>query len=1050
MAQEVNGDRNIVIGSIINGDGTINIISGNPLSEKEFDVKSYREKLVTEHSKWLKRFVHLNGKQGFEEIPLFAEEADWGFEINESKITEKRQGTIENLRNELIKENCYKMVITGEAGMGKSTTLKYLALKDALDQNKNIPIYIELKLLVSGLSIEDYILKEYGNYGIKKDYLLQLFEEGRVNLYFDGLNEIAASFKISIYNDIKNIIKKYTKVFVLISTRKRDYINDFGKAPMFILQKMNASQIKKFIFENTETEDVRNFALLKIDNNNDWETLLGTPLILFMFLKLAKRSLSTKEEFPNDESKMIIKFIKHLYIWEKENDIGFDSTEFHLIISHFAFRSIQVKGNTNSGMKFGEINHILKEYDAKFSIKDINSFLNKAEELNLIVKDGGDIFSFAHQTYQETLAGDQINRTSTDIPVSYFSDSRYFELIKRATGLLEGEERNKRLEVIAANNIVLSAICKMTCYDEEEYISDFIIDIAIKNINNGVNIGMAFLALLEMQEYLIVSDLLTQKYHILIPDKTLILHILKNEDYFKVLRILSGNTPKSLLKEIFDAIKYNNINVDVEYYNSLLRIADQQDIWQIFDEMEVLGIVPNLITLELICSTNNFDRLKDIYDRIVKNNKEGKDILPKVYLRKLISLSSDYITALSYFKEILALHEYDIDNNNYLETILSAHSKEKIKSKKREKLILASTAHLIKLSDSESLALHWYNISLLINRNRLSFPNFFQYCKKINSEEKLVLLLLENIDYFKNIEKNKSVEHYDALFFYVVKYIRTDELKFEILSNLVKLDYPIQVETILYVLSTSKHQKTIDLCMSIVSNEANKDVEINSKFLTTIINNINFENSIKLFQKSVDKENIILYNVLIKRSPSFEDGKKILDMLLEKNLAPDVFSLAPLLKKVSDPASLFQLCSICSKYNIDPDQTMIENINNTINGDILFFRAYYKDNLQHLYYNLSKSWITTLEKTQISTSMPDIFECEIIHITRDRVYVKIKEEQRKCSIGIHDLSFDKINNIRTFKYKGVKLHIGRIIKAKLINIDRIHGLNLSLKDVNGT
>ena len=127
---------------------------------------------------------------------------------------------------------------------------------------------------------------------------------------------------------------------------------------------------------------------------------------------------------------------------------------------------------------------------------------------------------------------------------------------------------------------------------------------------------------------------------------------------------------------------------------------------------------------------------------------------------------------------------------------------------------------------------------------------------------------------------------------------------------------------------------------------------------------------------------------------------------------------------------------------------MKENINNIINVNLISFRKYYKDNLQYLAQNLSKSWIEILEETQISINIPDIFECEIIHITHDRVFVKIKGEQRKCSISIHELSFDKINNIRSFKYKGVKLHVGRIIKAKLINIDQIHGLNLSLKDVN--
>lgn len=64
------------------------------------------------------------------------------------------------------------------------------------------------------------------------------------------------------------------------------------------------------------------------------------------------------------------------------------------------------------------------------------------------------------------------------IPTEYYTNHKYFEMIRRATGLLDSEQRENRIKDIAEHNILLAAQCKVTCVDEEIELVDFLITIA--------------------------------------------------------------------------------------------------------------------------------------------------------------------------------------------------------------------------------------------------------------------------------------------------------------------------------------------------------------------------------------------------------------------------------------------------------------------------------------------------------------------------------------------------------------------------------------------
>jgi hypothetical protein len=67
------------------------------------------------------------------------------------------------------------------------------------------------------------------------------------------------------------------------------------------------------------------------------------------------------------------------------------------------------------------------------------------------------------------------------IPTEYYTNPKYFEMIRRATGLLDSEQREKRIKKIAEHNILLAAQCKVTCVDEEFELVNFLTKIAEKD-----------------------------------------------------------------------------------------------------------------------------------------------------------------------------------------------------------------------------------------------------------------------------------------------------------------------------------------------------------------------------------------------------------------------------------------------------------------------------------------------------------------------------------------------------------------------------------------
>lgn len=367
------------------------------------DLTDYLQKQTQLFKIWQSRFVHIEGKKDFAEVELYLKEQVEDDDENK-EIKEPRNGTIDYLRKKIAEK---QMVILGEVGMGKSTTLQYLHFKDAQIalQNKNvlIPIYFELKNLTDK---DDILQKIIDRIGKDKDFTLDMLKKGRFSICLDGLNEIEKNIKVKVFTQLKNLLSDFPNNFYLITSRPQGYQREFDnllqnqKIPVFVLQKMQDKQITEFL--NKNGKDVKDYIETEIKANDRLKKIVQTPLMLIMLITVVQK----EGKIPSEKGKIIRAFMFSLYDREQKQIIDFDKDIFHLLLCYLAFQTRDLTGS-NSGLDRDEwILPILEKRKKDLGLtNNLLDFLRKAMDLNILVNDGNQ-YSFTHELYQEYYAAE--------------------------------------------------------------------------------------------------------------------------------------------------------------------------------------------------------------------------------------------------------------------------------------------------------------------------------------------------------------------------------------------------------------------------------------------------------------------------------------------------------------------------------------------------------------------------------------------------------------------------------------------------------------------
>ena len=360
---------------------------------EQTDFKSYASNIVRELSGKAKMTVELDSEENLAHMDLFAVE-----QVEEDKTA--RKGTVRSLMANLAEK---RMILWGEAGAGKTTSIEYLAYLDAQeylkDQTKKIPVVIYLGSTVNEhCTVTEYIQRKLD---INNETVQRLLRTGKINLYLDGCNEIPMTemnmLKTKRRREITELLTNYPKTFIVLTNRPQDG-KEFSGIPIFNLLKMSHDQVNEFITRNSSDENVMAMVKEAIDADKNLKELVKTPLILKSLMFVAK----TTGEIPKREGLIIGKFLDALFVREKREkyDEYLDSSKINLLLRRIGYETKE-SNQTNSGVSEEYLLTIMAKCEKDYGFTYDNLYALKMMIHLGIMEKRDNAYSFSHQSYQD-------------------------------------------------------------------------------------------------------------------------------------------------------------------------------------------------------------------------------------------------------------------------------------------------------------------------------------------------------------------------------------------------------------------------------------------------------------------------------------------------------------------------------------------------------------------------------------------------------------------------------------------------------------------------
>lgn len=225
--------------------------------------------------------------------------------------------TVDEVEDEIIvNEDCLshilmknKSIIIDNAGMGKSTIVKYLATQIVLNK-KGIPIIIELRKLNKGKEILDFIVEQFDLFDkkIELDDLKKLLKAGGFIIFFDGYDEVAEELRQSVTDDIRHFMDVASNNTYILTSREESELSSFSEFHGYSIKPLELEEafelIKKYD-ENGEKSKRLIETIEKEANLNVLREFLTNPLLVSLLYK----TYVYKEEIPYKK----IEFYKQVY-----------------------------------------------------------------------------------------------------------------------------------------------------------------------------------------------------------------------------------------------------------------------------------------------------------------------------------------------------------------------------------------------------------------------------------------------------------------------------------------------------------------------------------------------------------------------------------------------------------------------------------------------------------------------------------------------------------------------------------------------------------------
>lgn len=332
-------------------------------------------------------------------------------------------------------------VIEAEPGAGKTTTLKFLAWRqaDALLAEKpgcsHVPVYIELKLLPPrSQTIEDAVQQALNPGGehttpIPWDSLL---------LLVDGLNEVDPQSQMNFKAEIRHLLSQFQKLRIVVAGRPNSFSGEF-EGSVVVLRRLNDQQLIT-LFRHALRDDGKAAALFDSLRANPFlSSWARTPLNAALITSLAQRE---GVEALANQAMAVRRFIRQFLSRE-----AIQSPHQTLLLKKERLLSLlafETKSARQLAFTKTSTLSILGAAKAKLGAitLDLPEFVHEILNNHLLQDSGGELLQFAHEVYHDYLAACELETREhmqpglgTEFAIAHFAEPHWQDCVRLYAGL---------------------------------------------------------------------------------------------------------------------------------------------------------------------------------------------------------------------------------------------------------------------------------------------------------------------------------------------------------------------------------------------------------------------------------------------------------------------------------------------------------------------------------------------------------------------------------------------------------------------------------------
>ncbi|MFA0484515.1 MULTISPECIES: NACHT domain-containing NTPase [unclassified Vibrio] len=331
-------------------------------------------------------------------------------------INMKTSDNIEVSAEKLFIKSRHINVISGVAGHGKSTMLRYLMKKIVLEKESHeIPIFFELKYFRDG-GLEQQLCDWLNNNGLSVNvsFLEKLLTDGNLILFFDAFDELPSYLMDTCVSEITKLHQKYPNTSITVTTRPDLQITKNQFSTNYKLMDINREQAFEIILKASGDKLRAQEAIREIYKSKFVSGVIKTPLLAVLInvtYEHWKHLPETMSQFYENVFSTLLRVhdgTKSGKRVDREIGIGLHDYQILEVVYNISYKlgcDDIYEFNNNEFDKLSESILKKKKLDSS-NVTPLFRCLTKV--CNIVISDGRNNYKFMHKSFQEFYAAKHV------------------------------------------------------------------------------------------------------------------------------------------------------------------------------------------------------------------------------------------------------------------------------------------------------------------------------------------------------------------------------------------------------------------------------------------------------------------------------------------------------------------------------------------------------------------------------------------------------------------------------------------------------------------